>query len=267
MDIDRRIVKIFEEQGIDELYPPQEDAVKFALQSRNLVLAIPTASGKSLVAYLAMLRSVLRGGKAIYIVPLRALASEKYDDLLPFKSLGINISLSYGDLDSEDPELERFDIIIATSEKADSLLRHRSFWLKKISVIVADEVHLINDAGRGPTLEIIISRFKQINPDAQIIALSATIQNSEEIAEWLGAEHVKSDWRPVTLKEGVFLHDTIFFKDNETKRIEIVGDEITSIAIDTIENEGQCLIFVNTRRSTESVANSLGKTEEETNRE
>ncbi len=81
LGLDDRIVSKLREDGIEELYPPQAEAAVPALQGKNLVLAIPTASGKSLVAYMAMLKAVLRGGKALYIVPLKALASEKFEDL------------------------------------------------------------------------------------------------------------------------------------------------------------------------------------------
>src|SRR5213080_42229 len=64
LGLDPRIVEILKKQGIEELYPPQADAIGPALLGENLVLAIPTASGKSLVAYLAILASVLRKGKA-----------------------------------------------------------------------------------------------------------------------------------------------------------------------------------------------------------
>ncbi|MEK6987638.1 MAG: DEAD/DEAH box helicase, partial [Candidatus Thermoplasmatota archaeon] len=145
LGLDPRLVDVLKEQGIEELYPPQAQAIGPALLGENLVLAIPTASGKSLVAYLAILASVLRGGKALYIVPLRALAAEKYEDLKAFESLGIKVGISVGNYDSPDPTLERFDVIVATSERADSLLRHRMGWLQQLTVVVADEVHLIND--------------------------------------------------------------------------------------------------------------------------
>ncbi len=185
LDIDKRIISILKEQGIDELYPPQEEAMEYALQGMNLVMAVPTASGKSLVAYMAALRWALEGNKVLYIVPLRALASEKYEDLKSFSAMGVKVGISMGDYDVADPSLDRFDILVATSEKADSLLRHKVDWLGKLRLIVADEVHLINDPSRGPTLEVILARFKQINPDAQIIALSATIKNSSDLADWL----------------------------------------------------------------------------------
>lgn len=258
-DLPKRILDILGKEGITQTYPPQTEAISCALAGENLVLAIPTASGKSLVAYLAILKSVLAGGKALYIVPLRALASEKHEDLKKFEELGIKVELSMGNLDSPDPKLNEFDIIIATSEKTDSLLRHRATWLKNISIIVADEIHLINDPSRGPTLELILARFKQVNPNAQIIALSATIQNSIDIANWLAAKHIQSEWRPVKLVEGVFYDGNIHFSDNTKSAIKPITDDVTSLVIDAIKAGGQVLIFVNSRRSTEALATRLAK--------
>lgn len=257
LDIDQRVIDIIEATGIRELYPPQEQSVPHALAGENLVLAIPTASGKSLVAYLGILKSVLKGGKALYIVPLRALAAEKYEDLKAFEKLGVRVALSMGDYDSAEPTLQSYDVIIATSEKADSLLRHRSHWLKQLSVVVADEVHLIHDPDRGPTLEVTLAKLRQVNPRAQIIALSATIENSEELAEWLEARHVQSDWRPVPLKEGVYFNGDITFADLSHRVIPKEGDGVASLVRDTIKEGGQCLIFVNTRRSTETLSRKL----------
>jgi len=259
LGLDPRIVEILKGQGIEELYPPQADAIGPALLGENLVLAIPTASGKSLVAYLAIIASVLRGGKALYIVPLRALASEKYEDLKEFERIGIKVGMSVGDYDSPDPSLEKFDVIVATSERADSLLRHRINWLQQLTVVVADEVHLINDADRGPTLEVTLAKLRQVNPKAQVLALSATIKNSDQLAKWLEAEHVKSDWRPVPLKEGVYHDRLIHFADRSVQEVKGGEDDISGLVGDIMASGGQALVFVSTRRSTEALAKALGQ--------
>lgn len=259
LDIDDGIVEIFEKNGITELYPPQEEALKHVLAGDSTVLAVPTASGKSLVAYIAVVRAALSGQRAFYIVPLRALASEKYADLKEFESLGIRVGKTVGDYDAPETELKNLDIIVVTSERADSLLRHRSSWMEEIGVIVADEIHLINDANRGPTLEVTLVRLRELNPNTQVIALSATIKNSIELAEWLEAKHLQSDWRPVELKEGVFFEDHIEFVDGSSRNIVVKGEGIPSLALDTIKDSGQILIFVNTRRSSMSVAEKVGK--------
>ena len=101
-----------------------------------------------------------------------------------------------------------------TSEKLDSLLRHRAEWISKVNCIIIDEIHLLNDPGRGPTLEIIITLLRRIIKDLQIIGLSATIGNPKELAEWLNAELVLDSWRPVKLSKGIYLEGEIeFFED------------------------------------------------------
>ena len=254
------VLSIFKEWGIEEFYPPQAEAIPFALKGENLVLSIPTAAGKSLVAYIAILHKLLReGGKALYVVPLRALAREKYEELLSFRKIGFKIALSTGDLDESDPRLGKYDIIVCTSEKADSLLRHGASWLKDVKVLIVDEIHLINDPTRGPTLEIVVARLRLMNKDLQIIGLSATIKNADELAKWLNAKLVKSDWRPVPLKEGVCYDNVIEFTDG-TKKILLVDTKkgiIPALVIDSINEGGQVLVFVNTRRSTVALAKKL----------
>jgi len=259
LGLDEEIRKILKSQGIEEFYPPQAEALPYALEGKNLVLSIPTAAGKSLVAYLAIVHRLKNeGGKAFYIVPLRALAREKYDDLRCFETLGFKIGISTGDLDESDVRLSKYDIIVCTSEKADSLLRHGLRWLDKIKVLVIDEIHLIHDPARGPTLEVIIAQFKALNPSTQIIALSATIKNAVELADWIGGKLIQSDWRPVILREGVFFQNTIKYNDGSTKKI--VGGATPSLDLlveESLRDGGQTLVFVNNRKSTVSLASRL----------
>ncbi|MCJ7571262.1 MAG: DEAD/DEAH box helicase [Candidatus Thermoplasmatota archaeon] len=256
----QEIIEILKEHGINKLYPPQEKALPFVLDGKNTVLSIPTASGKSLIAYLGIVNKLLNeGGKALYIVPLKALAHEKYEELLLFEKLGFKVGISTGDLDDSDPHLSRFDIIVCTSEKADSLLRHRVSWVDKIKVLVVDEIHLINDPDRGPTLEVIISHFKSLNPNTQIIALSATIKNATELSIWLDAQLVQSDWRPVKLREGVCYKSSIKFDDGKIIDFDDSDKKtLEKLVTDSISNGGQVLVFVNSRRSTVSLAGKLG---------
>jgi helicase len=249
--------------GVAELYPPQEEAIRAgALEGKNLVLASPTASGKTLVAELCALKHVLeKNGKVVYLSPLRALANEKFDEFKKYTSIvksdgrRVRIGISTGDFDSTDPWLERYDVIVTTNEKADSLLRHRAKWMDEISLVVADEVHLLNDAERGPTLEVVLARLMEVSPDIQVLALSATISNVDEIAEWLKAEHVTTEWRPVLLKEGVLLNDEIQYKDGEARKIEKkTRDSSINLTLNTIKSGGQALVFSSTRKSAVALA-------------
>jgi helicase len=155
--------------------------------------------------------------------------------------------------------LGRYDILIATSEKVDSLLRLRTHWLSEsLSIAVLDEIHYIHDPDRGPTLEIVAARLRQVNPSLQILALSATINNGRELAAWLDAAFVSSDWRPVPLTEGVFYMNKIVYSDRTTRSLVAArGEPLPALVNDTLEDGGQVLVFVNSRRSTQAVARAL----------
>ena len=225
LSIPDSVKAVLAKAGYDVLYPPQEEAIKAGvLEGKNIVLASPTASGKTLVAELVILKSILeKGGKALYLTPLRALTSEKYEDFLKYSTIEkapgqkIRVALTSGDYDSSDVRLSNFDIIISTNEKADSLLRHRTPWIADISVVVADEIHLLTEASRGPTLEVVLTRLLKMNPKIQVIALSATIKNAEEIGEWLNATQITTEWRPVPLREGVYCDGQVQFKDGSSR--------------------------------------------------
>jgi helicase len=262
LDLHPRLAQALEAKGYGNLWPSQEHAVPIALTGKNLVVAVPTASGKSLIAYLAILDRVLRtGAKCLYMAPLRALAMEKWEELREFRDLGVRVGLSIGDLDAADPRLADYDVLVCTSEKADALLRHSAHWVSSLGLIVADEVHLLNEPDRGPTLEVLLARFKQLNPQCQIIALSATVRNSQEVADWLDAAHVHSDWRPVALQEGVFYGRAITFPGGKKQEVKAKrGDQVSDLVGDSVAGGGQCLVFVNTRKSTETVAEKLRAT-------
>jgi helicase len=241
--------------GIEDLYDVQARALEHALNGEDLVLSIPTASGKSLVAYLALANAAAVGRKGLYIVPLRALASEKYEDLQAFEPLGIRVGISTGDYDSSDAWLTRYDIVIATSEKTDALMRQRSPFIPEIKVVVADEVHMMNDPKRGPTVEVLLARFKEL--DAQVIALSATITNAQQIAEWLGARCIYDEWRPVPLREGIYAAGTISYADGGFKSVAKKGDPVCTLVLDTMSEGGQALVFVRTRKVSEGQAKAI----------
>ena len=99
--------------------------------------------------------------------------------------------------------LEKNNVLILTNEKMDSIIRHGAEWIDEIGLVIADEVHLIGDESRGPTLEMILTQLKLLESKPQIVGLSATITNSDELASWLDCKLVKNDWRPVPLSEGV----------------------------------------------------------------
>ncbi len=252
------VIASFAGRGIKEFTPPQALSVEFGLlEGRDFVVAAPTASGKTLIAEMAMLRSVIkRRKKAIYVAPMRALVSEKYHE---FKEAypNLKIAMSIGDLDSLDSWLHEYDIVLASTEKLDSLIRHGADWLDSIGCVVFDEVHMLDDSSRGPTLEILMTRLKRVARDSQIIALSATIGNAKELAEWLGSELIESDYRPVELRKGIEHSGTVYYADGEETLKSSDKSAEARIVANTLDLGKQILLFYSAKRNTEAGAERL----------
>ncbi len=256
------VEKVLKLSRLKSLNPMQKLALnKGLLKGKNLVVSSPTASGKTLLAEIAGLNLFKRrGGKMLYMAPLVALVSEKYQSFKKkYSSEGIRIAMSVGDLDSSDPWLADYDWILTSNEKADSLIRHGANWISDVGLIVVDEIHLLQDPSRGPTLEITLTLLKKLIPQAQILALSATIHNAKELAEWLNAKLVVSGFRPVKLYEGVSYDSKIEFLDKKGYELNEYLDQSSAILLNTIKIGKQALFFVSTRRSAESLAEKLGK--------
>ena len=194
------------------LTPIQKKAIEGGLlKEKSQLICAPTASGKTLVATMAISKALEKNRKALYIVPLKALANEKFKEYVSvLEGTSYKVTKAVGDIDSPSHYLGQYNIIVLTTEKLDSLLRHKVQWLHEVSCVVIDEIHLLNDPSRGPTLEIILTLLKSlINP--QIVGLSATIGNPQELADWLEADLIKDDWRPVELKQGILLGKKVEF--------------------------------------------------------
>jgi replicative superfamily II helicase len=201
----------------------QTNVFNIILKSKkSLVIATPTGSGKTVLAELAIIKVLeelsksdnnLKMKKIIYLSPLKALSYEKQHDFKKFAKLGINIESITGDRSSNTnyaqiySKLVNTNLIISTIEKFDSLTRQQRnyFLIKDLKLLIIDEIHLLGDSGRGPTLETVLTRIKLINPECRIIGLSATLPNVELIATWLQAEAIIYDerFRPSKLNKKI----------------------------------------------------------------
>ncbi len=252
---------IKKEDGIDTLFPPQAKAVESGyLDGENMLLTIPTSSGKTLVSELGALKTVLeKRKKVLYLVPLKALAMEKYKDFnKKYSSLGVRTAVSIGNFDNNDSWLERYDIIVTSVEKADSLLRHKAPWFSDISLVIADEIHLLDDPSRGPTLEVILTWIRELS-DAQIIGLSATINNREELAGWLSAKLVESDFRPTVLHEGYYDSGKIVYPSRPEigSELEVSKEQLRPIVKSIVSEDKQAIIFVSSKKGTEKTSEDI----------
>jgi helicase len=261
---------VMEKSGYEEPNPLQSLALKKgALGDKSMVICSATASGKTAVAEMAFMKNLMESGRSVvYIVPLRALATEKYEEFQEkYGPLGYRVRIQSGDRDlSKSPFTLRFDILVTTSERCDSILRSRPMWFDDVGVVVVDEIHLLDSDKRGPTLEIVITKFRKMNPKTRILALSATIGNPEELADWLEADLVVSDWRPVKLVQGIYRNRKInFIEEDGDKLVDVEGaggPPAVMLAHDTVIKNKQALLFTGSRkgaeRLAEDVATSIG---------
>ena len=261
LDLPDSAIEFLKSQGFEKLYPPQVDSVKSGLlDGKNILVSAPTASGKTLIAMLAMFSYLSKNnGKVVYLSPLRALAAEKFTEFKKLEKIAlgkkIKVGISTGDFDGIEKNLEKSDILILTNEKMDSVIRHGVEWIDEIGLVISDEVHLIGDENRGPTLEMILTQLKLLDSKPQIVGLSATITNSDEIANWLDCKLVKNDWRPVPLSEGVCDGGEVTMNDGNIFDVErsLRGTPI-DLGVQSVKQGGQSLVFAETRTRSKSLA-------------
>ena len=261
LDLPDSAIEFLKSQGFEKLYPPQVDSVKSGLlDGKSILVSAPTASGKTLIAMLAMFSFLSKNnGKVVYLSPLRALAAEKFTEFKKLEKIAlgkkIKVGISTGDFDGIEKNLEKSDILILTNEKMDSVIRHGVEWIDEIGLVISDEVHLIGDENRGPTLEMILTQLKLLDSKPQIVGLSATITNSDEIANWLDCKLVKNDWRPVPLSEGVCDGGEVTMNDGNIFDVErsLRGTPI-DLGVQSVKQGGQSLVFAETRTRSKSLA-------------
>jgi len=268
LDLEPTAIDFLTSEGFEKLYEPQEYSVDAGiLDGKSVLVSAPTASGKTLIAMLGMLAHLPKNkSKIVYLSPLRALAAEKFTEFKKLEKINlgrkIKVGISTGDFDSVEDKLENSDILVLTNEKMDALMRFGQSWIGEIGLVIVDEIHLIGDEGRGPTLEMVLTRLKSglTGKIPQIIALSATITNSDELAEWLNCEHVESTWRPVPLSEAVYDDFSVTNQDRETYDVsfDYVGSSTIGLGVDSVKNGGQGLLFANTRTSAAKLAVDSG---------
>lgn len=226
---------------IEDLNPAQQAAVEagFLESGDNYILAIPTASGKTLLGVLAALKTILDGGKVVYTVPLISIQNEKIKEFKKFEEFGITVG--------KHPSSA--DLSVMVFESFDALSRFSWNTLREVDLLIVDEFHMIGEYSRGPTIECAITRSRILSKGMRIIALSATLQNMEELSGWLEARVVEHDYRPVPLHKEVLNMEEFHLKNK--------NDVILRILKESLDESSQSLVFVSTRRFTESLAGYL----------
>jgi len=246
-DVSSQVTKLLSQAGMRPRGVQTDSITKGLLEGQNIMVSSPTGSGKTLVGEMALLRAVTCDKKGLFLVPLRALAVQIYKTMKErYEHLGVAVGLSTGDYQSSGEELAEFDIVVTTYERADSLLRRRSAWLSDLGTVVIDEIQTMAEIGRGARLESLIIRLRDSIEDLQIVALSATTRDPDELAEWLGCQLVLSEERPVP-----FVHKVV--TTNNRNR------SLRKLVMTTVQSNAQAIVFHRTRREAEAQARRLSE--------
>jgi replicative superfamily II helicase len=237
----------------------QTEALPAILESgENLVACAPTASGKTALAELAICDTLREGGTALFVAPMRALTNEKEREWERFEEMGYSVYVVTGERDLNPRRAKRADVLVMTPEKLDSATRkhdsRRYGFITDVDCCVIDEVHLLDSEKRGSVLEVTVARLRRLC-DPRIVALSATMPNIDDVAEWLDAPPETTfdfgeAYRPVELHAGVetYTHGENAFADKYRRLYR---------ALDLVEPhlaEGQALVFVSSRQDTVQAA-------------
>ncbi|MBC7095326.1 DEAD/DEAH box helicase, partial [Thermococcus sp.] len=213
INIPKEFKRVLKEEGVEKLLPVQVLALQNGLlEGENLLVVSATASGKTLIGELGGVPKAFNGKKLLFLVPLVALANQKYEDFKKrYSKLGLKVAIRVGmsriktkdELVVVDTGIDA-DIIVGTYEGIDYLLR-AGRKIGNVGTIVIDEIHMLDDEERGARLDGLIARLRKLYPNAQFIGLSATIGNPQELTKELGLKIVLYDERPVALERHVII--------------------------------------------------------------
>jgi len=268
--LDRRITDLLRENYGEDLLPVQESAIveKNLFDGENMIISAPTSSGKTLVGEVAALHHIARDSRAIFLVPTKALAYEKYMHLKRvYAPLDIGIVISSRDHREHDKDISsgKYQIAVVVYEKLLGLLAQTSGMLEPVGLVVIDELQTLLDPERGGRVEELVTHLKRQDV-LQLVALSAVL-NGARLADWLDAKLVEEIFRPVELRQGVLCRGKFFYREHNSRQ-EGVEELLETDSVDEkellldaaahlAERGEQTLIFVPRRDMTFNWAQSL----------
>ena len=230
------ILDIWEKNYSHCLMPVQERAVKDygvldykkgrGLSRNNLLVVAPTSSGKTFVGEMAAVTQAINNKKTIYLVPLRTLAEEKYRRFKKiYHSCGIDVVISSRDRKEDDNRIGsgRFGIAIMIYEKFQYFLLKYPGFLSGVTLMVIDEMQIINNPVRGPLLEEILVHIQKREQKIKTICLSAFLENQEAFLDWFPCRVLTSYSRPVELRKGIVREGIFKYITHNEKK---VGEEV-----------------------------------------
>ncbi|MCG8038150.1 MAG: DEAD/DEAH box helicase [Candidatus Thiodiazotropha taylori] len=269
---DDNIKQIVSSWGIQELTHIQQIALdKGAANGQSLVVSSPTSSGKTLVGEIALLVALKNNKKCLYLVSHKALADQKYSDFED--RFGISggqhlatVGLSTGDREEGESQPQ---LLVATYEKALAMALSEQIDFKNL-VVIADELQIIGEEGRGPNIEALCSIIRQ-QAISQFIALTATVGNPQEIAYWLNCELASSTSRDIELFQQIWYENQVYtvrFGDDAGTTTnagrEVLPNDVVNVTRRLVsEGQAPVLVFTESRKEAIQYAESYSQTEQQ----
>ena len=268
------LLQIWEQQQGEFLLPVQEAAVqRYALfEGRSLLISSPTSSGKTFVGEMAAMRATFEGKRVFYLTPLRALAEEKYQTFRArYSAYGVKVVVATHDRREFDRDIEQgdFHLAVLVYEKLSQLLVRHPHLLRSVALVVVDELQMLGDPERGPGLELSLAKLLGSVPRPQLLGLSAVLREAQEVAEWLEADLLLQDERPVELYQGVLLGDRFRYKaynaaeEGEERLVAVESEDPREILFANVkhlvEKGEQVLVFLKGKRDTVQCALALAE--------
>ncbi len=268
------LLQIWEQQQGEFLLPVQEAAVqRYALfEGRSLLISSPTSSGKTFVGEMAAMRATFEGKRVFYLTPLRALAEEKYQTFRArYSAYGVKVVVATRDRREFDRDIEQgdFHLAVLVYEKLSQLLVRHPHLLRSVALVVVDELQMLGDPERGPGLELSLAKLLGSVPRPQLLGLSAVLREAQEVAEWLEADLLLQDERPVELYQGVLLGDRFRYKaynaseEGEERLVAVESEDPREILFANVkhlvEKGEQVLVFLKGKRDTVQCALALAE--------
>uniref|UniRef100_A0A0N5B6Z6 Helicase POLQ-like n=1 Tax=Strongyloides papillosus TaxID=174720 RepID=A0A0N5B6Z6_STREA len=263
-------------RNISNLYDWQKKCITEPklLKGENYILSLQTGAGKTLIAELLMLRETLVKNKScIIILPYVAIVQEKIISLSIFEELEIFVE-EYAGSKGRIPPIKRRKgqtIYVATIEKGNILINSliKANRLKEIGLVVIDELHMIGEKGRGAVIEQLIFKYLMFG-SGQIVGMSATLGDVEEMCKFMKASHFSSDFRPVKLIERVKIGDTLYDVDGKgdlvfhrkmeiNEKVKSVDSDGVVSLIKDIVPQKSVIIFCPTKKNCENVCKMVAK--------
>lgn len=274
-DLPDTLLDIWTQQQSEFLLPVQEMAVqRYGLfEGRSLVISSPTSSGKTFVGEMAAMRATFAGKRVLYLTPLRALAEEKFQTFRSrYGAYGVKVVVATRDRREFDRDIEQgdFHLAVLVYEKLSQLLVRQPHLLRSVALVVVDELQMLGDAERGPGLELSLAKLLASTPRPQVLGLSAVLREAQQVADWLEADLLFQEERPVELYRGVLLGDRFRYKaynsgeEGEERLAVTATDEPRDMLFTTVkhlvEKGEQALIFLKGKRDTVQCALALAET-------